>query len=194
MRTKLLFPILICAWLGACSIGQEAKRAANVYDFGMPTQAARIPGNVILQDVGAPSWLATPALHYRLAYQDIARLQTYADSRWAAAPATLLTLRMHQALGATANSNKQYQLRIELEEFSHVFDTPGTSRGLVRARASLIVAGARSPIATRTFTIERKAPSSNSEGGVRALTEASDALIDTLAGWLTETTAETAKK
>jgi len=71
----------------------------------------------------------TSALRYRLAYHDAARLQTYASSRWAADPASLLTLRLRQSLDYTAHGKPQYQLRVALEEFSQVFDSPENSRG-----------------------------------------------------------------
>lgn len=188
--------LVVLTLLFGCVSAQE-KRDFNVYDFGLTAQSATIPSipaNVLVQEISAPAWLATSALHYRLAYHDAARLQTYANSRWAADPASLLTLRLRQSLGSTTHAKRQYQLRVTLEEFSQVFDSPENSRGLIRARANLSAIGETGPVAARTFTVERKAQTPNAEGGVRALTEASGQLTDEIGKWLAETTLETGKK
>lgn len=193
---NILSFLVVLNSLFGCVSSQE-KRDASVYDFGLPAQSVTTlsaPVNVLVQEVNAPAWLATPALHYRLAYHDAARLQTYANSRWAADPASLLTLRLRQSLGNTAPGKRQFQLRVTLEEFSQVFDSPENSRGLIRARANLLAIGESGPIAVRTFTIERKSQTPNAEGGVRALTEASSQLTEEIGKWLAEATTETGKK
>lgn len=188
--------LIVLTSLFGCVSGQE-KRDFNVYDFGLPVQPAKlasVPINVLVQEISAPVWLTTPALRYRLAYHDAARLQTYANSRWAADPASLLTLRLRQSLGYATHGKPQYQLRMALEEFSQVFDSLENSRGLIRVRANLLAIGEPSPIASRTFTVESKALTPNAEGGVRALTEASSQLTDEIGKWLSEATIETGKK
>lgn len=191
----LSFLIVLTSLFG-CVSSQE-KHDFNVYDFGLPTQPAKpasIPVNVLVQEISAPAWLATPVLRYRLAYHDVARLQTYANSRWAADPASLLTLRLRQSLGNRAHGKPQYQLRVALEEFSQIFDSPENSRGLIRVRANLLAIGESVPIAARTFIVENKAQTPNAEGGVRALTEASSQLTDEIGKWLAETAVESGKK
>lgn len=196
MRYINIFSLfVVITSLFGCVSNQE-KRDSNVYDFGLPAQSAtsaNVPVNVLVQEISVPVWLASPALHYRLAYHDAARLQTYANSRWAADPASLLTLRLRQSLGNTTHVKRQYQLRVTLEEFSQVFDSPDNSRGLIRVRANLSAIGESGPIAARTFTVERKAQTPNAEGGVRALTEASSQLTEEIGKWLAETTTETGK-
>jgi cholesterol transport system auxiliary component len=187
--------VVILALFG-CASGQQ-RHDPSIYDFGLPVQSTPAPGipvNVLVQEISAPAWLATPALHYRLAYRDAAKLQTYANSRWAADPASLLTLRLRQVLGNAAHGKRQFQLHVTLEEFSQVFDSPENSRGLIRARANLSAIGETGPVAARTFTVERKAQTPNAEGGVRALTEASNQLTDEIGKWLIEATLETGKK
>lgn len=194
---NILSFLIVLTLLYGCASSHE-KRDFNVYDFGLPAQPAKsasaVPVNVLVQEISAPVWLATPALHYRLAYHDIARLQTYANSRWVADPASLLTLRLRQSLGNRTHGKPQYQLRMGLEEFSQVFDSPENSRGLIRVRANLLVIGESVPIAARSFTVESKAQTPNAEGGVRALTEASSQLTDEIGQWLAETVVEIGKK
>lgn len=197
MNDNKTLPILLfLIFLSGCSISQE-KRAIDVYDFGLPAQPARqalASASVQVQKISAPAWLATPDLHYRLAYHDAARLQTYANSRWAADPAALLALRLRQTFGTAPHANQQYQMHLGLEEFSQVFDTPESSRGLIRVHASLTAIGEARPVAERILTVEKKAPSPNAEGGVRALTDASNQLADELVSWVNETATEARKK
>jgi len=188
--------IVVFMSLFGCISSQE-KRDFKVYDFGLPVQQAKsanVPVNVLVQEISAPVWLTTSALRYRLAYHDAARLQTYANSRWAADPASLLTLRLRQSLGYAAHGKPQYQLRVALEEFSQVFDSPENTRGVIRVRANLVTIGESTPIAVRSFTVERKAQTPDAEGGVRALTEASSQLADEIGKWLAEISTETSKK
>ena len=74
-----------------------------------------------------------------------------------------------------------FSLRIELEEFAQVFDAPGSSRAVLRARASLL--GSRALVAQRTFSLERPATTADAAGGVRALIATSDELIGQLLEW-----------
>jgi cholesterol transport system auxiliary component len=144
---------------------------------------------LLVHDVSAPGWLASPLIYYRLSYQDAARPQTYADSRWVTSPAELFTNRLRARLAASAggiirpgdDARAKYALRVDLEEFTQVFDAPGKSRALVRLRASVM--GNRSLIAQRGFSVEHPAKTPDAEGGVRALIGAADEAVDQLIGW-----------
>ena len=75
-----------------------------------------------------------------------------------------------------------YTLRLELEEFSQVFDTADKSRAVVRLRASLI--RNRGIVVQQSFGIERASATPNAEGGVQALIAASDEAGNSLIDWL----------
>jgi cholesterol transport system auxiliary component len=72
-----------------------------------------------------------------------------------------------------------------LQEFSQVFDSEQASYGLIRLQASLIRRPEGALIAQQSFTVKRDASKPNAEGAVKALTDASDGLIDELLDWLT---------
>lgn len=175
-----------------CSFAPAPTPAAANYDFG-PAPAGRQKGArqaLLVQDISAPAWLDSPLIYYRLAYQDAARPQPYADSRWVMSPAALLTQRLRGQLAASGSggvvlpgdaARANYALRVELDEFAQVFDSPGKSRAVVRLRATVI--GNRSLLAQRDFNVERQASTPDAEGGVRALIGASDEVIDQLIGW-----------
>jgi cholesterol transport system auxiliary component len=77
-------------------------------------------------------------------------------------------------------------LRVQLEEFSHVFDSPTESRGVLRLRCTLLenTAGGERLVAQRSFLLQRPSPSADPAGGVRALTAAADAAALDIAAWL----------
>ncbi|RYF66052.1 MAG: hypothetical protein EOO22_21640, partial [Comamonadaceae bacterium] len=77
-------------------------------------------------------------------------------------------------------------LRISLEEFSHYFESPTSSAGLVRVRATLVrgsPSGER-VLGQRAVVISRPAPSADASGGVKALVAATDAAVDELVQWV----------
>jgi cholesterol transport system auxiliary component len=72
-------------------------------------------------------------------------------------------------------------LRVELQEFSQVFDAPERSRAVVRVHAVLVSGGRL--VAQTSFSVDRPAPSPDAQGGARALALTADAAIDRLIGW-----------
>jgi cholesterol transport system auxiliary component len=186
----LVLPVVV---LAACIVPEPAVRP-EAYDFGPPPspQQDRATGLPVLQvpDVQAPRGMDGNHVQYRLAHVDGRALRPYANSRWTTAPSQLLTQRMRQRLarqGPVVGSGEVQAgllLKTELEQFEQVFDSGSGSRGVVRLRASLI--RDRRLLAQQTFSAERVAESADARGGVRALTLASDALLDDLALWVAQ--------
>jgi cholesterol transport system auxiliary component len=184
---------------GGCALGPNAAQPA-LYDFGLdpaPAPAQPLRARVALAEVSANSWLQSPAIVYRLAYRDPAQLLPYSLSRWAAPPAELLTQRLRDALGHAAENgfsmvaeclSADYLLRVHLEAFEQVVDTPTASRALVRMRARLSSAQ-RKPRAQRLFQSERPCSSVDAAGSVHALKAAADAAILQMIDWVVAETA-----
>ena len=182
---------LACASCGFPSISSSPQ--VTQYDFGPDPAKGSAPAlrqALLVYDVSAPAWLDSQSIFYRLAYQDAARPQAYADSRWVSSPGELIAARVRGRLAASEKggvihpadgTRASYALRIELDEFNQVFDAPGKSRAVVRLRASVL--GKTSLIAQRSFSAERAAATPDAEGGVRALIAASDDVVDQLVGW-----------
>ena len=182
---------LLC--LGACSIAPQTRDVAT-YDFGpaAPAKAEpRIALNLTVSEVGAPLWMENANLYYRLAYADAARPLAYANSRWVMPPAALLTQRLRASLQQASKAavlspadgvRTDYVLRLDLEEFTQVFDSTEKSRGVLRLNARLV--RGRELAAQQSFSLEAPAPSANAEGGVRALSAAGDEAGRRLADWL----------
>ena len=173
----------VCAWalpllLSACALGPPASAPAQ-FDLGpAPALVSASAPRAQQIDVTAPSWLGGTGIAYRLAYQDAFRREVYRDSRWAAPPAVLVAERLRQRAAASAGPGAVI-LRLELEEFGQVFDTPTQSRVLLRVRAW----SGEAPGALKVFELNRPAPSADAAGAVQGLSRASDELIDQLLAW-----------
>jgi len=193
LRATLL---LLLAFVSACSMAPPARDVMH-YDFGLSTADReanpRLALDLVVAAVSAPAWMDNSGIYYRLAYQDAARPQPYAQSRWVMPPAALLGQRLRAGIARASKAavftpadgvRVDYTLRLELDEFSQVFDTADKSRGVLRLRASLI--RNRGIVAQQTFALEQAAPTPNAEGGVRALIAASDAAGNSLIDWLAD--------
>lgn len=199
LRGLLAMPLL----LAGCAIIDKPVRA-NLYDFGPAASAAPAPAGalpapvVLLPEVDAGPALDNAAVLYRLAYADAQQLQPYAQARWTMAPAALLHQRLRERLAqqvpvltpgdaAAAGLPSALLLQVELEEFSQVFSAPESSQGLVRLRATAVrsTRGAEQLLGQRGFSVQRPAPGADARGGVRALTQATDAALEELVSWLT---------
>ena len=182
---------LACAGCGIAPISTPPQ--VTQYDFGPAPAGKPVQGlrqALLIYDVSAPGWLDSPSIYYRLAYQDAARPLAYADSRWVGPPAELIASRVRGRLAASGKggivhpadgARASYALRIELDEFAQVFDAPKQSRAVVRLRASVL--GRSALLAQKSFSVERPASTPDAEGGVRALIEASDEVVDQLVDW-----------
>ena len=203
MRKIYVFLIICLAGTG-CTIAPHTKTPVSIYDFGIeqdssthsiPTQQQELWSSLLISEAKSPIWLNSQAIQYRLAYLDPTRSYTYANSRWAAAPATLLTHQIRNYISAATNdkvistsdgTRTDFMLRLELEEFSQIFDTVDTSHVVIKLRASLVHRSSRLLKAQRNFNIEQAAPTANAAGAVQALTKSSKQLTENLIAWLVE--------
>lgn len=198
MKKSLIAPLITLGALlmTACAGGVRSSAPIAVYDFGLPAPAIAAPAawSQIATEVKSPPWLESLPIDYRLAYDEPLKLREYGESRWAGAPADLLAQRLRQQLGlAQANSGATVEclLRIDLNEFSQVFDTSIESRGVLRAYASL-ANSKRQLLAERSFSSDQTAATPNAQGGARALVAAATDLGRQLDAWLNDL--EKAKK
>lgn len=198
--------LVLAAALVGCKALPEKPTQQTMYDFGPVSapSAVTAPSRpaLLLPDVESGASLDTTALLYRLAYEDPHQLRPYAFARWSAPPAQLVRQRLRDVLGrerpvldaaaaaaiARRGGIAPPVLRLELEEFSHVFSSPGESQGVLRLHATLLesTAGGERLVAQRSFDLRRPAPSADAAGGVRALTAATDAAAADIAAWLRE--------
>ena len=175
-------------FLSACG-GIRQVTPVAVYDFGLTSGQPGPEGMAgIALEVRSPPWFDSLGVDYRLAYDDPLRPREYANARWAANPGVLLARRLVQQFGVSGvvgDTAAACLLRIELQEFSQVFDSPAASRGVIQAKLAL-VDGKRRTLAEKPVTVAVVAKTPDARGGVGALVLAVHDFQQVVAAWLAE--------
>lgn len=182
MKNTLLVLAVLLA-LAACAGNPRSRADLALYDLGPgPAQpsATAYPG--IALEVRLPVWLDAPAMSYRLTYADPRRVHAYAQARWAASPMLLLQQRLRQSL-ALSTAGAPCLLRVDLDEFSQSFASPGGSSAVVRGEAQLFGKGSTLK-GRRPLSLEVPAATADAAGGAAALAVASERLAAILNDWL----------
>jgi cholesterol transport system auxiliary component len=188
---------LLASLAAGCGALPTAPVRPAVYDFGpgpLTAPAAKNPAlpTLLLQELRAPPVFDNPAVLYRLAYADARQLRPYAHARWSMPPAQLVRQRLRESLGTSravldpGESAAPFTLRVELQEFSQLFDSEQASSGLVRLNATLLETKGNADrfVAQRVFVTQRPAATPDAPGGVRALISATDAAVEEIGAWL----------
>lgn len=191
--------------LTACAALPDKPVRAVTYDFGPgAVVAAPVPTSNTLQalppialaEIESSAALNSSGVLYRLMYFNSQELRPYAQARWSMPPAQLLRQRLSAQLGKNravlnpgdgiAGSASPWAVRLELDEFSHLFESTTASSGLLRLRATVVQPAVQGEklLGQRTFVVQRPAPSADVAGGVQALAAASDAVVLEIDQWL----------
>jgi cholesterol transport system auxiliary component len=193
------------ALLAACSALPDKPVRSTLYDFGpgvaavTSTPSSPAQPSLVLHDIEAAGALDGSSVLYRLGYADEHQLRPYSQARWSAPPPQLVRQRLRQQLGQNRaildpgdsaalarNGGSPRVMRVDLEEFSHLFESQSRSWGLLRLRVTLMdnTPAGEKLLAQRTFAIRAPAPTPDAAGGVRALAAATDAAAREIAQWL----------
>ena len=201
---------IFCAILvTGCGALPQPPARPQLYDLGPgPATAAAAPATALpalaLADMDAPGGAGSgTAVVYRLAYADAQQLRPYSLARWSQPPAQLVQQRLREQLGqrrailkaevAAAQARDAAQggrlptlLRVELEEFSHIFSSATESAGVVRLRATLFDVTRAGELLRghQVFTVRAPARSADAAGGVAALADASNQAAQQVAQWV----------
>lgn len=181
--------------LAGCS--STTKNPGNsTYDFGPASApaAAQAPaplgGVLVVADVTGVAALDSERMFYRLAYSDPLRARSYANSRWASTPLSMVTQRIKSRLSqsgikvlATTDATAGMPiLRMEIDDFTHTFDSATQSHGHLVLRASLF--HGHKLVDQRVFNQKTGAATLDAAGGARALAESTDAAAAGMLAWL----------
>ncbi|MBC5763480.1 ABC-type transport auxiliary lipoprotein family protein [Ramlibacter albus] len=204
MKGRPWLAVVAAVLLAGCSALPDKPVRPTLYDFGPltgePTQVTPTLPALVLGDVDAAGSLEGTSMMYRLGYADATQLRPYAFARWSAQPALLVRQRLREILGrerlvldgpdaaalARSGSRAPLVLRVELEEFSHYFESAERSTGLLRLRCTLLenTPGGERLLGQRSFNLQRPAPTPDAPGGVRALAAATEAAAGEIARWI----------
>ena len=203
-RFAALFVFTAAAVLAGCATPDKPVRA-TLYDFGPgavtpPAVAAQSLPPLVLAEIEASGALDGSSVLYRLGYADAHQLRPYAQARWSAPPPQLIRQRLREQLArerpvldvgegavlARSGGAMPRVLRIELQEFSHFFESQTQSWGLLRLRATLTenTAAGEKLLGQRSLVVRQPAPTADASGGVRALAAATDAAAGEIGQWL----------
>jgi cholesterol transport system auxiliary component len=194
--TALATVVASAALLAGCASTDKGPASNAQFDFGSsvapitPNNAALALPAVIVADVTGNPAYDNERMFYRLNYADPLQSRSYANSRWSAAPMQMLTqrfkARMSQAgikvLSATDGASGVPLLRIDVDDFTHSFDSTVSSYGQLVLRASLF--DGRNLVDQRTFSSKVGAASADAAGGAYALVQATDAVSNDMIAWL----------
>jgi len=204
---EAIFGLAFAAALAGCSALPAPPVRAEVYDFGpglMETapsdRRAPLPPLALADVTTTGPVEGSTAVLYRLAYDDARRLRPYNQARWSQPPAQLVQKAVRDQLGlrrAVLTGDEGAAqileggalpavLRVEIEEFSHVFTAPATSAGLVRLRVSIAEStpAGEKLLAQRVFLVQRPAATADAPGGTRALADATAQAAQEIGQWL----------
>lgn len=181
-----LLAIVIGLLMTACGGVTQTVEPVQ-YDLGDLSgkwAGSRVP--IAAVDVQAASWLAGPEMHFRLAYSEPLRRQSFVESRWAAPPSELLEhfLRRRIIFGQSGREGTGCRLQLVLDEMEQRFDDPQRSEVVLEVRAQLISLRSTEVLSRQTFLIQRPAPEAIARGGVAAARDAAQGLATELGSWL----------
>ena len=183
MTPSRFLPLL--ALLTACSLAPPRQQHNTTY-YDLPPFKAESTAALRSLDVVPSSWLAGTAMHYRLAYADGNRREHYAGNRWSGQPAELLGIRLQRSLmSGHEGAGAGCRLRLDLDDFSQVFDSAQHSRMLLEGRATLY--GAQQKVLGRRAVSLSEPAGSDAASGVAASGALGAALIRELHGWIATT-------
>ena len=192
---RALLALAAAAVLAGCA-SSKGPSGNTLYDFG-PATNPLVAGTdgavlkaVVITDVTGNAAYDSERMFYRLNYADPLQARSYANSRWSSTPLQLLTQRLKsrtaqaglKVLSATDASNGVPLLRIELDDFTHSFDSTTSSYGQVALRVSLFQGHAL--VDQRTFRHKVAATGADAPGGARALAQAADMVASDMIAWL----------
>lgn len=186
---RLILVAILCSLMTACFTNGKrgGGQSPAIYDFGLfPARTAeKLPrAEPMALEVRAPLWFDSMGIEYRLAYADKARLREYTQARWVGPPAQLIQQRLVQQLGFVPHGQSRARcvLRVDLTEFSQVFDTPDISRAVLQGRLQWLDKS-RARIAEREINLTSESSSADASGGVAALSDTVEQLTTTVMDW-----------
>lgn len=183
MRNLILFSSLFL--LASCGGGAKSVSAVASYDLGARPEGNRAANLAYVRniEVFSTGWLDSSAMQYRLSYAANQKRQNFAESRWAAPPAELLTHSLRRRLLA-GEASGACRIRIDLDEFIQSFDSTKESRVVLEARAQLLAPVSGTVIDRRGFSLSRTTATPDAAGGAAAMAEVADAFAGQLHEWL----------
>lgn len=196
---NLCMAALACTLLSSCATYRGTPQV--VFDLGttqspQPTQTQQHPlqlPTIAVAEPNVPAWLDSIEMFYRLNYANDHQVRPYTNSRWSMPPIQLFAQRLKSSMAASGGkvlsssesaNNVPLVLHLEADDFTQAFDSADHSNGSITIRASVF--DHRNLVAQKTFSAHAPSPSNDAAGGAKALSAASDQLINDILQWLSD--------
>jgi cholesterol transport system auxiliary component len=191
---KRSLAILACLLIAGCGSTSQRGARDTRFDFGpVPERSEAVTKAlppIAIPDVTGPALLDSQQMLYRLNYADPLQSRAFTQSEWSATPLQLLTQRIKSrmshggltVLSVIDASAGALLLRVEVDEFSHVFTSATQNHGRVVLRASLF--DGHKLISQKTFSKSTDSTSADAGGGARALAASTDAITADMMAWI----------
>jgi cholesterol transport system auxiliary component len=202
--------VLAALLLSACSALPSRPERAALYDFGpgasvaatAKPKAGELPPLALAEVETAGGALENSAVLYRLAYANAQEVRPYSRARWSVPAPQLVRQQLREVMSqdfmmlnagqgaALTRVGGQLPpvLRVNLDEFSHFFESETTSYGLVRLRVTLVqnTPAGEVVVGERRIEAREKAATADAAGGVAALRAATTTAGRDVVRWLNE--------
>lgn len=179
MKLKIIFVGLFFA---GCSFVSNRESPA-IYDLGMTSGPVIKISQYRFAGIDAAPGLDSRDIRYRLTYKNPSRIYAYSESRWAAIPAALFAQYLQNRVVFSNSNATSCKVRLKLESFDQVFDTPQSSKGVLKLQVFIEKSTGR-PILQQEVTVESPAETTDAQGGVTSLITSADLAIQQLSDLL----------
>jgi len=176
---------LFISTLAACVGINKTKQNIAVYDFGLsvPSESnQQITSKIILEEPVSTASLNHNKIRYRLNYQNPSRIFFYTESHWSATPSELFSNMLSKMVKVEKNP-MACSLKLKIESFDQVFQTPSSSEGFVQLSVFLIEKKSQKVISSQLITESVTSTSANAQGGTVALKQASENTLKKVINW-----------
>ena len=197
----------VAALLVGCAAWPQKPLPVARYDFGLdaqPVSTDAMRGSTRILVLGPVKASGMPdfstSILYRLAYANDQELRPYTQARWNTPATQLIAQRVRSALSrgrpvlmdadgamqALLPDGLPSMLRLEVEEFSQVFDAADRSQGVLRLRATLteLTPKGEKWLGQQMFQVVKPSKTPDAAGGSAALAAATADAAQQLDAWL----------
>ncbi len=172
----------------------QVKTGPAFYDFGLSVDRSfNIETTLSIEQISAIDALNNNRIRYRLDYQNPSQVFTYNDSRWVIPPAQLLNHVVRTRIITMTSNVPNCGLKLQIEGFDHVFNSPTESQGIVEISAMLVIKKTHQVISNTLISQSSPANSADASGGTAALQKASYGALQTALAWGNTTASNSAE-
>lgn len=195
MHYITLFITIILLLAGCSSAITPPIKEYTIYPSGSESAILKPISSKTLR-VMSPKTLPSLSGRDLLYLRENGEVGNYLYTRWSDAPGTLIKISLLHSLqekklfatllNGTSSAKSDWVLESDLNAFYHRFEGEQQSYGVIDITYRLIDTKTKLPITSKRFFITKISPARNAEGGVQALSDATQELTYQCTLWIQE--------